>query len=293
MSITETVWNLKFRPAASDRRHMVLEVLVATMDQTDLSLAERMNLRQNAVIANQCGRWSCQEQRSGDHLIRMISSDTKGVGINRNLALQASSGDILLFADDDITYYDGDLQPVMDAFRELPDADVIFFAVDMTRDGEVFDRRRHGCKRLHLWNSLRYGACRMAVRREAVVKNRLSFSTLFGGGCIYGSGEDTIFIRDCFRAGLRVYTHPYVLGACRKDESSWFRGFDEKFMFDKGAMIACAFPKGKHILKWHFIRRYRKKSDLPLKTIIQYFNEGIQAFPELRAFGEADGKKGW
>ena len=36
---------------------MKLEVLVATMGQTDLSLADRMNLRQNAVIANQCGRW--------------------------------------------------------------------------------------------------------------------------------------------------------------------------------------------------------------------------------------------
>lgn len=267
---------------------MKLEVLVATVGQKDLSLAEKMNLRQNAFIANQCGAWRYEE--SGP--IKMLSSDTIGVGINRNLALQAASGDILLFADDDITYYDGDLQPVLDAFEALADADVIFFAIDMTRNGEVFDRRRHGCKRLHLWNSLRYGACRMAIRREAVVKHRLSFSTLFGGGCIYGSGEDTVFIRDCFRAGLRVYSHPYVLGACRKDVSSWFRGFDEKFMYDKGAMLACAFPRGKHILKWHFIRRYRKKSDLPMKKIVHYFNEGIRAFEALTPFRQDSKREG-
>lgn len=259
---------------------MKLQVLVAAMGQSDFSLAERMNLRCDAIIANQCGAWRMEE--SGN--IKMLSSDTVGVGVNRNLALQASGADILLFADDDITYYDGSLQPVVDAFRELPDADVIFFAIDMTRGGEVFDRRRHGCKRLYLWNSLRYGACRMAVRREAVQKHRLSFSTLFGGGCIYGSGEDTIFIRDCFRAGLRVYCHPYVLGACRKDESSWFRGFNEKFMFDKGAMLACAFPKGKHLIKWHFIRRYRKKSGLPFRTILTQFNSGIRAFRNLEPF---------
>lgn len=267
---------------------MKLEVLVATVGQKDLSLAEKMNLHCDAVIANQCGQWKMEHNGP----VRMLSSDTIGVGINRNLALQAASADILLFADDDIAYYDGDLQPVIDAFEALPDADVIFFAIDMTRNGEVFDQRRHGCRRLRLWNSLRYGACRMAVRREAIVKHRLSFSTLFGGGCIYGSGEDTIFIRDCFRAGLRVYSHPYVLGACRKDESSWFRGFDEKYMFDKGAMLACAFPKGKHLLKWHFIRRYRKKSELPLKTIVQYFNKGIRAFGELNAFRPAPQGKG-
>ena len=157
---------------------MDLEVLVATMQQADLSLVERMNLYQNAVIANQCGQWSYAESQSESYRIRMLSSNTKGVGINRNLALQLAEADILLFADDDIVYYDSDLQPVIDAFNQLPDADVIFFAIDMTRNGEVFDRRRHGCRRLHLWNSLRYGACRMAIRREAVVKHRLSFSTL-------------------------------------------------------------------------------------------------------------------
>ena len=267
---------------------MKLEVLVATMGQEDFSLVQRMNLQCNTVIANQCGQWRFEENGQ----IKMLSSDTKGVGINRNLALQVASGDILLFADDDITYYDGDLQPVAEAFAELPDADVIFFAIDMTRNGEVFDRRRHGCKRLYLWNSLRYGACRMAIRREALVKHRLSFSTLFGGGCLYGSGEDTIFIRDCFRAGLRVYSHPYVLGACRKDESTWFRGFDEKFMYDKGAMLASAFPKGKHILKWHFIRRYRKKTNLPEKLIVSNFNKGIRAYEAMTPFGQDSLRKG-
>ena len=109
---------------------------------------------------------------------------------------------------------------------------------------------------------------------------------------MYGSGEDTIFIRDCFRAGLRVYSHPYVLGACRKDESSWFCGFNEKFMFDKGAMLACAFPKCKHILKWHFIRRYSQKSDLSVREIICNINRGIRAFSSQQEYREMAGTEG-
>lgn len=263
---------------------MDLEVLVATMDRQGFALAEEMALSENAVIANQCGRWEYGEMAAPYGTVRMISSDTRGVGINRNLAILNSREDILLFADDDIRYYEGALQGVKDAFRELPDADVIFFGIDMTKNGEVFDKRRNSKKRLHLWNSLKYGAARMAVRREAIVKHSLSFSTLFGGGCIYGSGEDTIFIRDCFRAGLRVYSHSLVLGACAKDSSTWFKGFDEKFFFDKGAWLACAFPRLHPIVKWHFVRRFHKKTKVPVSTIVRYINHGIRAFPQLQSY---------
>ena len=263
---------------------MDLEVLVATMNRDDCSLAKKMNMQTRAVIANQCGRWGYEE--SADGRIRMISTETKGVGINRNLALQMAEGDILLFADDDITYYDGMPEAVLEAFRQFPKADVIFFGIDMTRNGEIFDKRRNKARRVFLWNSLRYGAARMAVRREAFVKNRLAFSTLFGGGCQYGSGEDTILIRDCFRAGLRVYSHDYVLGKCAKDTSSWFTGYNQKYFYDWGAISACAFPKAKHLLKWYFAIKFRKKTGVPLKEILYQMNRGISGFISLRPYSE-------
>ena len=36
----------------------------------------------------------------------MITTETRGVGINRNLALTYAKGEICLFADDDVTYND-------------------------------------------------------------------------------------------------------------------------------------------------------------------------------------------
>lgn len=264
---------------------MELEVLVATVGQTDLSLADKMNIRQSAVIANQSNAWGYEEKQTEHGKLRMLSTGTIGVGVNRNLALDLAEADILLFADDDIVYYD-DLQPVMDAFRELPKADVIFFGIDMTRNGEVFDKRRHKRKRLHLWNSLKYGACRMAVRREAIVEKRICFSTLFGGGSLYGHGEDTVFICDCLKAGLRLYAHEHVLGACAKDRSSWFTGFHEKYFFDRGAMIACAFPKLKCLIKWYYIFKFSRKTELPLGEVIRQTNRGIAAFRKKKGFQE-------
>lgn len=264
---------------------MELEVLVVTMGQKDLSLAEKMNIARPAVIANQNGQWDYARQ--GD--VQMLSTDTRGVGRNRNYALSLAEGDILLFADDDITYYDSTLQGVVDAFRELSKADVICFGMDMTRNGAVFDKRRNKIKRVRLWNSMRYGTARVAIRRQALEKNRLSFSTLFGGGCIYCSGEDSLFLRDCFRAKLKVYSHSYVLGACAKDSSTWFTGFDEKYMYDKGAWLACAFPRWKHLIKWYFIRKYAKKTKLSRKEVVRLVNQGIRGFDRQESYKEKVG----
>ena len=269
---------------ASGKTGPNLEVLVATMGQKNLSIAERMHLTKSAIIANQCERWDYEEEQSDFGRIAMISTKTKGVGINRNLALQLSTADFLLFADDDIVYYDGALDGVENAFRELPDADVIFFGIDMTKEGKVFDARRNKVKRVRPWNSLRYGACRMAVRRNAIIENRISFSTLFGGGCIYCSGEDTIFICDCLKAGLKLYSHSCVLGACAKDSSTWFSGFNDKYFYDRGAMLACAFPHLKHFIKWYFVYKLMRKANVSPWRIVREMNAGICGFRTLTPY---------
>lgn len=253
---------------------MKLEVLVATMGQESCLLAEQMNIKGAAVLANQCDRWDYEEQKD----VRMLSTATRGVGINRNFALQLSKADILLFADDDVRYYDGALDGVVKAFEQFPQADVIFFGLDMTKDGKVFEKRRNKVRRVHIWNALRYGTARMAVRRSAVMEKRLSFSTLFGGGCIYGSGEDTVFIADCLRAGLKARSHDLVLGTCAKDSSSWFSGCNEKYLYDRGAMVACVFPRLKHLMKYHFARKTAQKYGVPMKKVLRHMNRGIRGF---------------
>lgn len=260
---------------------MELEVLVATMGQEHCALAEKMNITTATVLANQCDRWDYEEQKK----VRMLSTATRGVGINRNFALQLSKADILLFADDDVCYYDGALEGVLDAFRQLPDADVIFFGLDMTKDGKVFDKRRNKVRRVHIWNALRYGTARMAVRRSAVMEKRLSFTTLFGGGCIYGSGEDTVFIADCLRAGLRAYSHDLVLGTCAKDSSTWFSGCNEKYLYDRGAMVACVFPRLKHLMKYHFARKTAKKHGVSMKKALRCMNMGIKGYKTQTPYG--------
>ena len=263
---------------------MKIQVAVATVGQKDFSLYEKMNIKADAVIANQTDCFDLQQIGKDGFDVCMISTKTKGVGINRHLAINLSDADILLFADDDITYYDKAVLAVKEAFETLSDADVIIFGLDYTKNGEIFDKRHCKIKKLKLWNSLKYGAARIAVKKAFLEKNNISFSRLFGGGCIYGSGEDSIFLCELFRAGAKVYSHTHVLGKCAKDESSWFKGFDEKYMFDKGAFIACAFPKSKHLVKWYFVYKFSKKSEFTFLKTLGLINDGIKSFKDLKVF---------
>lgn len=263
---------------------MRLSVLCTTTDQNDLSKFKTMNICSDVIFANQCGRNETVTTSLEGHKVTLLSTATRGVGLNRNLALMAADSEIVLFADDDMTYYDGYAEAVVRAFDELPKADLLAFSVDFVKNGQIIKKRHNPVKRLHFWNSMKHGACVLAARRSALMQARVCFSPLFGGGCIYSSGEDSLYLLDCLRRGLRLYSHSYVLGACSKDSSSWFTGYHEKYFYDKGAWIAAAFPRAKHLMKLYFLLTQKKSTDLSAGEMLRQMNRGIRAYRTLRPY---------
>lgn len=259
-------------------------VLCTTMHQTDFSKYDTMKLRSDVVFANQCDTNSVVETERDGNRVRMISTSTRGVGKNRNILLLAADAEIVLFADDDIVYYDGYVEGVLRAFEELPKADLITFSLDITKKGKVTEHRISPIKRRHKWNCLKYGTCVLAARKDALLRANVSFSTLFGGGCIYSCGEDSKFILDCIRSGLRLYSHSLVLGACAKDESTWFTGYHEKFFFDKGAWLAASFPKLGFLMKYYFALHFRKKTELSYRACCRLMKRGQKGFRSLKVW---------
>lgn len=250
-----------------------LQVLVAAMHQKDLSLVKKMNIRCSAVIANQANRNEILVEDD----VKMITTTTRGVGLNRNIALLAADADILLFADDDVVYNDDMPQAVMAAFQENPQADVLIFGLDMMKDGVVFEKRRLKKRRLFLFNSMRFGTCRIAIRRQALLRANISFNQNFGGGCPFSSGEDSLFLKACFDRGLKVYAHEYALGTCAKDTSTWFVGYDEKYFYDKGVLMRYLFPRVPHIMALYFAIRFKRPTEFKAGRRIRLMLEGVRA----------------
>lgn len=255
-----------------------LQVLVATMHQTDFSLIEKMNIHADVIIANQADEESVREMQFEGYTAKMITTKTRGVGQNRNIALKAADAEIVLFADDDIVYQDGAFKQVEAAFHDLPKADLITFSADFTKNGKVYLQRRNPTKRCRIWNSMQFGAAFLAARRQTLTEKKQEFSTLFGGGCIYGSGEDSLFLRDCLKCGIRLYSHDYVIGSCSKDESTWFTGYNEKYFYDKGAWLAATFPKSQFLMKWYFLLRYNHVTKLSFHEMRYQMKRGIRGY---------------
>ena len=263
-----------------------IETLVATMHQKDLSLVENMHIESDVVIANQTDMDSIANESRNGCSIKMINTRTRGVGVNRNLALLMSEADIVLFADDDVIYNAGYSEHVLKAFEELPQADVIIFGMKFTKLGEVIGGICSPTKRIHIWNAMKYGTSAIAVRRDKLLRENIMFTQLFGGGCKYGSGEDSLFLLESLRRGLVVYTYDYVLGKSSQDTSTWFTGYNKKYFYDKGVWLACAFPHMKHFLKWYFVFRFKNQTELSVLEVIRLINKGICGFRTLEVYEE-------
>jgi glycosyltransferase involved in cell wall biosynthesis len=262
---------------------MKLQVLIATMHQVDFAKANEMKITSDAVFANQGSFTNYQECRCGENVFKMISTTTRGVGINRNLSLMYSDGDILLFADDDLKYVDGYENIVLDAFKKYPKADAFIFNIDTV--GEDMNRRvNKKMKRVHFYNSLNYGAVRIAVRRNCILSNGIMFNLNFGGGTKYSSGEDTLFICDMLRAGLKIYTYPYTIASVDQTTSTWFNGYTNKYFYDKGALFFNVSRRFKKILMLQdIIRHYSlyKVSGMSRKSIYKLMMEGAKKYSIL------------
>ncbi|MCD8341833.1 MAG: glycosyltransferase [Clostridiales bacterium] len=218
-----------------------LEILCATMGQTDFSKLQEMKIQCDVVFANQSDRFSYEERTWDGHTAKLLTTPTLGVGKNRNLALALATGELLLFADDDMEYVEGAPDGVAEAFDRLPAADVILFGTHYSRHGAVYRTRQPKTGRLPVYRALRYGTYAIAIRRAALMKYGLRFSELFGGGCLYSHGEDSDFILQCYRKGLSVYSCGFIIGTTKKDTSTCFHGYSPQFFYDKGALARHSF----------------------------------------------------
>ena len=83
---------------------MSVTLLVSSLNKNPDEFIRDNHISGNAVIVNQCDRENQREILSDSSRIVIIETNSRGVGVNRNLCIDNSFGDIVLFGDDDIVY---------------------------------------------------------------------------------------------------------------------------------------------------------------------------------------------
>lgn len=214
---------------------MSVQVLVATMNQKDYSLINKMNIQSDAIIANQCNKNEINEFSLNGHKYKFLSFAERGVGLNRNNALMRADADICILADDDIVFLDGYADRIENLFIENPHADVIIFNLYVEQIDQFIIKKKYNVSFL---NFMRFGAPRIAFRRKSITKNGITFNLHFGGGADFCAGEDTLFLNDCLKKKLKIVAVPeYIASLSNYRESSWFEGYTDKFFIDRGALF--------------------------------------------------------
>lgn len=139
---------------------------------------------------------------------RILSTPTKGLSVNRNIALSHATAPLLLISDDDIDYTEDGLLAVIDAFRRHPDMDIVTFKYVSSSHSKFYPSA--GCPLDSPEKGYFVTSFEIAFRREAI-QGHIWFNENFGIGACFPSGEEDIFLRDCLDAGLHGLFQPVTI----------------------------------------------------------------------------------
>jgi len=255
---------------------MRLQVLLSVMHQKNFNIVKKANIQTDAIIINQANSFKKEIfSHNGSH-IQIITLDERGVGLSRNNALMRSTADIAVFGDEDIEYVDGYKDMILAAFDNSPQADMILFNVPSRNlNRPTYTIRSPG--RVRRYNCLKYGAVKMAIRVESFKRENIYFSLLFGGGAKYSSGEDSLFIYNAIKSGLKVFACPKIIGYVSQEDSTWFKGYTNEFFIHKGVFFGVLSPPLAYLLGLQYVIRkfnsfHSEKSRLEALRLI---NKGI------------------
>lgn len=250
--------------------------MVSAVDQDADTLIGQMHIDTDAVIVNQCDRYGYEEIAYKGHRVKVFSMPERGVGLSRNTALLHADGDICVFMDEDVVL-DGDYEEkVRRAYEELPGADMILVNVKVAPSRRTY--WNEDIHRINYRNYGRYPGYSITARRDALLRANVYYSLLFGGGARYSNGEDSLFLRDCLRAGLKIYSHTVCIGEETERPSTWFHGYDRKFFRDRGVLYHYLYGRMALPLAFRFLWVHRRQMcrDVSLRQAYRWMKDGVR-----------------
>ena len=230
--------------------NMKLEVILSVMNLKKEDL-NKMNITSKCTVINQCDKEAFEKYKN----FNIYSYNELGLSNSRNRGLEHVTEDIVILCDDDVVYNEDYEKNILQEFENNPKADVIYFNMYSPYRKKRELKKR---KRLHFYNCFHHASCNIAFRRESIKNKNIRFNNKYGDNARWGNGSDTIFIRDALRNKLKIYSSPIYLGTVYHRESTWFKGYDEKYFFNKGALFTAINRRFRIFLCLQYLIRHRE-----------------------------------
>ena len=167
----------------------------------------------------------------------------RGVSRSRNRAIDLASAEICLLGDDDQVYVPDVCDRVEDAFVRFPEADIITFMEKTAPDGVLrksYPRRTRPHSLISIW---KVRAPEIAFRLSRVREVVLYFDEAFGYGSRYIANEESIFLADALRKGLKLIFVPDLISFHPMNSAASRGATDTNLMYSKGAAMKRIYGK--------------------------------------------------
>ena len=88
-----------------------------------------------------------------------------------------------------------------------------------------------------------------------------------------------MFILQCLKSGLKGYASSKCIGSVCHEESTWFRGYTEKYYLDKGALYRAMYGKWmKLIVLLIELKHMRRKESFTFSKRYNLYMNGAKEF---------------
>lgn len=215
---------------------MTLEVLISCMHQKNTDIIQKSNIQSDVVIVNQCDinkteNITFQNHQNKECKARIIHTTERGLSKSRNLAIANACGDICIICDDDENFSLNYPETIIQAFQNIPQADIIVFQVN--RD-PIKHYPQH-IKKLNSFDCLKVSSVEIAFKLSKIKEKKILFDEKVGSGVSKAGGEENIFLHDCLRNKLSIYFVPITLAQLLPSSSQWDSAkFSKEYFIDRG-----------------------------------------------------------
>ena len=236
-----------------------IEVLLSVMNVKNkeefYKILEKNNITGKVCAVNQVKNesdiWNLED---GDK--RLYSYNELGASRSRNRLLEKAEGDICIFADDDMVYNNNYQEVILREYEKNKNAEMFIFNIKSTNINREKIKKIYG-RKIKFLDTMRIRTSEITFKKEIIKKYNVKFDENFGPNGFFKKGDETIFVYDIYKKYCNVYNTKTSIGYVKHTESTWFEGYNEKYMYDQGAIFYRIARKMYKLLILQFaIRKY-------------------------------------
>ena len=263
---------------------MRIQVLMSTMnlkkeDDLPASLLALIKNKVNCSVINQCPNLEAQLQINRSNLnVRSVTE--VGLSKSRNQNLLNLKEQIGVISDQDIRFKKKFDQIILNAFIQYKEADIICFQIE-DGHGKPYKEYMKTSKWLNQRDIMKVSSVEIAFKADPIRDSGLSFDENFGLGTTLATGEETIFLSDALKKGLKIRYIPQVIVIHPTNPSGRKFHNNHPLIEAKGAMLYRMFGPGSYAISILFAFKKFKMSSETFLNFVTLMFKGISSYKRL------------